>query len=83
MRRHLYGNIRRLGPRLFSEFRHYFVSRDPFLFRDRTQADCRLPHQNTSAPPHLGFSLRSSQIIQSFPVDLYELLYGNVFKIAL
>ncbi len=24
MRRHLYGNIRRLGPRLFSEFRHYF-----------------------------------------------------------
>ena len=25
MRRHLYGNIRRLGPRLFSEFRHYFV----------------------------------------------------------
>lgn len=25
MRRHLYGNIRRLGPRLFSEFRHYFI----------------------------------------------------------
>lgn len=25
MRRHLYGNIRRLGPRLFSEFRHYFM----------------------------------------------------------
>ena len=24
MRRHLYGNIRRLGPRLFSEFREYF-----------------------------------------------------------
>jgi len=25
MRRHLYGNIRRLGPRLFSEFRAYFA----------------------------------------------------------
>ncbi len=25
MRRHLYGNIRRLSPRLFSEFRHYFI----------------------------------------------------------
>ena len=25
MRRHLYGNIRRLGPRLFSEFRSYFI----------------------------------------------------------
>ena len=25
MRRHLYGNIRRLGPRLFSEFRQYFM----------------------------------------------------------
>ena len=25
MRRHLYGGIRRLVPRLFSEFRHYFI----------------------------------------------------------
>ncbi len=25
MRRHLYGNIRRLSPRLFSEFRSYFI----------------------------------------------------------
>jgi hypothetical protein len=25
MRRHLYGNIRRLGPRLFTEFRSYFL----------------------------------------------------------
>lgn len=25
MRRHLYGGIRRLGPRLFSEFRQYFI----------------------------------------------------------
>ena len=25
MRRHLYGNIRRLSPRLFSAFRHYFI----------------------------------------------------------
>jgi len=25
MRRHLYGNIRRLGPRLFSELRQYFI----------------------------------------------------------
>ncbi|NLI20568.1 MAG: GntR family transcriptional regulator [Clostridiales bacterium] len=25
MRRHLYGNVRRLGPRLFTDFRSYFV----------------------------------------------------------
>jgi len=27
MRRHLYGGIRRLGPRLFSDFRHYFIEK--------------------------------------------------------